>query len=568
TVTFTIALSVLISLTLTPMLCSRFLKTHSKDAPHGRMFMFFERGFDAMQNGYQRGLRVVLRHQGLTLLVFIVTVIATVVLYIFIPKGFFPQQDTGFIQGVAESRQDTSFAAMSQRALGIADIVRQDPDIYSVGNTLGSSTFNNSNFFISLKPRDAGREASAGEVIARLRQKLAQVPDVNLYMQAAQDINVGGRLARTQYQYTLTDVNIAELGEWAPKILETLRGLPQLTDVVSDQQTNAAALNLTIDRDKASSYGISPSMIDATLYDAIGQRQIAQYFTQLNAYHVVLEVTPQLQEDPALLNKVYITSPTLGKQVPLSTFISVDNTRTNYLSISHQGQLPAITISFNLAPGAALGDAVDAIEKSMISIRVPATISAGFQGTAQAFQRSLSSQPYLIAAALIAVYIVLGLLYESYVHPLTILPTLPSAGVGALLVLMLFGYDLSVIALIGIILLIGIVKKNGIMMVDFALTAERERGLDPEASIFEACMLRFRPIMMTTLCALLAGVPLMLGTGTGSELRRPLGFAMVGGLALSQMLTLFTTPVIYLYLDRASRWYSRRKAARLGGATA
>jgi HAE1 family hydrophobic/amphiphilic exporter-1 len=568
TVTLTIAISVLVSLTVTPMLCSRFIKQHDKERRHGRIFNAFEKGFDAMQGAYERALRVVLRHQPLTLLVFLITVAATVVLYIFIPKGFFPQQDTGFVLGVAESSQDSSFAAMGQRALALADIVRKDPDVYSVGNTLGSTTYNNSNFFITLKPKEAGRTASADQIIRRLRQKLASVEGVNLYLQAAQDINVGGRLARTQYQYTLTDVNLPELSEWAPRILERLRALPQLVDVVSDQQTGAAALNLTIDRDRASSYGISPSLIDATLYDAVGQRQIAQYFTQLNAYHVVLEVTPELQQDPNLLSRLYITSPGTGKQIPLSTFVRIDNTRTNYLSISHQGQLPAITISFNLAPGAALGEAVDGIQAAVTGIGAPSTISGGFQGTAQAFQRSLSSQPYLIAAALIAVYIVLGLLYESYIHPLTILSTLPSAGLGALLILMFFGYDLSVIGLIGIILLIGIVKKNGIMMVDFALTAERERGLDPEASIFQACLLRFRPIMMTTMCALLAGVPLMLGTGTGSELRRPLGFAMVGGLALSQMLTLFTTPVIYLYLDRASHWYKRRHKTGAAGAPA
>jgi HAE1 family hydrophobic/amphiphilic exporter-1 len=343
-----------------------------------------------------------------------------------------------------------------------------------------------------------------------------------------------------------------------------LRGLAQLADVVSDQQTNAAALNLTIDRDRASSYGISPAVIDATIYDAIGQRQIAQYFTQLNTYHVVLEVSPRLQQSPDVLNDIYVTSPTIGKQVPVSTFVKVDNTRTNYLSVSHQSQFPAITISFNLASGAALGDAVTAIQGAMRDMGAPGTVSGTFQGTAQAFQTSLASQPYLIAAALVAVYIVLGLLYESYIHPLTILSTLPSAGVGALLILLVSGFDLSVIALIGIILLIGIVKKNGIMMVDFALTAERERGATPEDAIFQACMLRFRPIMMTTMCAILAGLPLMLGHGTGSELRRPLGFAMVGGLIVSQMLTLFTTPVIYLYLDRASEWYRNRKK-RSGG---
>ncbi len=558
TVTLTIAISVVVSLTLTPMLCALFLKSHGEgQIRHGRLFMFFERGFDAMLAAYRRSLIVVLRHQPLTLIVFFVTLAATVALYISVPKGFFPQQDTGNIQGVAEAAQDISFAGMSERAMAVADIVRQDPDVYSIGNTLGSNTLNTSNFFIALRSREAGRQASSDEIIARLRRKLTAVQGVNLFMQSSQDISVGGRIARTQYQYTLTSADIAELGEWAPRILERLRQLPQLVDVVSDQQTSAAAINLTIDRDRASSYGISPALIDATIYDAIGQRQIAQYFTQLNSYRVVLEVTPRLQEDPDLLNKLYVTSPTNGKQIPLATFIKIDNTKTNYLSISHQGQFPAITISFNLAPGTALGEAVDAIQAAVPSIGTPATIRGGFQGTAQAFQSSLASQPYLIAAALVVVYIVLGLLYESYIHPLTILSTLPSAGVGALLFLLLFGYDLSVIALIGIILLIGIVKKNGIMMVDFALTAERERGISAEESIFEACILRFRPIMMTTMCALLAGLPLMLGTGSGSELRRPLGVAMVGGLALSQLLTLFTTPVIYLYLDRFSRRFRK-----------
>jgi HAE1 family hydrophobic/amphiphilic exporter-1 len=449
---------------------------------------------------------------------------------------------------------------MTERAFALADIVRQDPDVYSVGNSLGSNAANTGNFFITLKAREAGRTATADEIIARLRRKLASVQGVNLYMQVPQDINVGGRIARTQYQYTLTAANIAELGEWAPRILDRLRQLPQLTDVVSDQQTNAAAINLDIDRDRASSYGITPALINATIYDAIGQRQVTQFFTQLNAYRVILEVTPAMQQDPSLFEKIYVTSPTTGKQIPVSTFVKIDNTRTNFLSIGHQGQFPAITISFNLAPNTALGDAVNAIQEAVPNMGTPATITGGFQGTAQAFQRSLASQPYLIAAALVAVYIVLGLLYESYIHPLTILSTLPSAGVGALLILLVSGYDLSVIALIGIILLIGIVKKNGIMMVDFALTAERERGLTPEASIFEACILRFRPIMMTTMCAMLAGVPLMLGTGTGSELRRPLGLAMVGGLALSQMLTLYTTPVVYLYLDRLNNWLQRRKS--------
>ncbi|SFH77756.1 hydrophobic/amphiphilic exporter-1, HAE1 family [Collimonas sp. OK307] len=561
TVTLTIAVSVVISLTLTPMLCSRFLKPHSAES-HGRMYQMFERGFDAMLNGYKRGLHVVLRHQFITLMVFFATVAATVVLFIVIPKGFFPQQDTGFVYGFAESAQDSSFSSMNKRMLALADVVRKDPDVTGFGMSGGFSTFNTGNFFISLKPKDEGRTASADEVIARLRPQLAKVQGVNLFLQAGQDINVGGRLSRTQYQYTVTDSNLDELNIWAPKLLNRFRQLPQLTDLASDQQNAAAAANLTIDRARASSFGISPALIDSTIYDAIGQRQVAQYFTQINSYHVILEVTPKLQQDPELFSKIYLTSPITGQQVPLSTFVTIDTNKTSYLAISHQGQFPAVTISFNLAPNVALGEAVDAIQKAQHEMGVPETLTGAFQGTAKAFGDSLSSQPYLIAAALVAVYIVLGLLYESYIHPLTILSTLPSAGVGALLILMMGGYDLSVIALIGIILLIGIVKKNGIMMIDFALTAEREKGMKPEEAIYQACLLRFRPIMMTTMCALLSGLPLMLGHGAGSELRRPLGYAMVGGLVLSQALTLFTTPVVYLYLDRAHYWYMSRKEAR------
>ncbi|SFB16639.1 hydrophobic/amphiphilic exporter-1, HAE1 family [Collimonas sp. OK607] len=561
TVTLTIAVSVVISLTLTPMLCSRFLKPHSAES-HGRMYQMFERGFDAMLNGYKRGLHVVLHHQFITLMVFFATMAATVVLFIVIPKGFFPQQDTGFVYGFAESAQDSSFSSMNKRMLALADVVRKDPDVTGFGMSGGFSTFNTGNFFISLKPKDEGRTASADEVIARLRPQLAKVQGVNLFLQAGQDINVGGRLSRTQYQYTVTDSNLDELNVWAPKLMNRFRQLPQLTDVASDQQNAAAAANLTIDRARASSFGISPALIDSTIYDAIGQRQVAQYFTQINSYHVILEVTPKLQQDPELFSKLYLTSPITGQQVPLSTFVTVDTSKTSYLAISHQGQFPAVTISFNLAPNVALGEAVDAIQKAQHEMGVPDTLTGAFQGTAKAFGDSLSSQPYLIAAALVAVYIVLGLLYESYIHPLTILSTLPSAGVGALLILMMGGYDLSVIALIGIILLIGIVKKNGIMMIDFALTAEREHGMKPEEAIYQACLRRFRPIMMTTMCALLSGLPLMLGHGAGSELRRPLGYAMVGGLVLSQALTLFTTPVVYLYLDRAHYWYMSRKEAR------
>jgi len=561
TVTLTIGVSVIISLTLTPMLCSRFLKSEHANQ-HGKLYQLFERGFDAMLRGYKRGLDLVMKHQFITLMSFIATVALTVVLFIFIPKGFFPQQDNGVIVGFAESAQDTSSAAMHERLLKVADIVRQDPDVIGFAMSAGSTTFNTGQFFIALKPKDQGRTTNADEIITRLRPKVSRVQGVNLFMQASQDINVGGRLARTQYQYTVTDTDLDELNVWAPRMLERFRQLPQLTDVASDQQNQAAAAVITIDRARASSFGISPSLIDATIYDAIGQRQVAQYFTQINSYRVILEVTPQLQKDPALFDKLYLTSPLTGQQVPLSTFVKVDTTKTSYLSISHQSQFPAVTISFNLAKGVSLGEAVDIINKTKEEMGAPQTLVGNFQGTAKAFGDSLSSQPYLIAAALIAVYIVLGLLYESYIHPLTILSTLPSAGVGALLILMAGGYDLSVIALIGIILLIGIVKKNGIMMIDFALTAERTQGMKPEEAIYQACLLRFRPIMMTTMCALLSGLPLMLGHGAGSELRRPLGFSMVGGLVLSQALTLFTTPVVYLYLDRAHYWYMDKKLAR------
>jgi len=561
TVTLTIGVSVLVSLTLTPMLCSRFLK-NEHGVRHGRLYQLFEAGFDKMLGGYRRGLDVVMKHQFVTLMVFFATLACTVFLFIVIPKGFFPQQDTGFIFGNALSSQDSSFEAMNQRQVQFADIIRQDPDVTSVAMFGNSSQFNTGNFFIVLKPKDEGRTLSADQIIARLRPKLAKVEGASLLMQAGQDINVGGRLARTQYQYTLTDANLDELNNGPPGCRERFAQLPALTDVASDLQNAANTATLTIDRDRASSFGISPALIDATIYDAIGQRQVNQYFTQINSYHVVLEVTPKLQQDPSLFDKLYLTSPTTGKQVPLSTFVKVDTNKTAYLAISHQGQFPAVTLSFNLKPGYALGQAVTAINQAQAKMGLPQALTGSFQGTAQAFQSSLKSQPYLIAAALVAVYIVLGLLYESYIHPITILSTLPSAGVGALLILMAGGYELTVIALIGIILLIGIVKKNGIMMVDFALTAEREQGMKPEEAIYRACLLRFRPIMMTTMCALLSGLPLMLGHGAGSELRRPLGFAMVGGLLLSQVLTLFTTPVVYLYLDRAHFWYEKKSQAR------
>jgi HAE1 family hydrophobic/amphiphilic exporter-1 len=557
TVTVAILISGTIALTLTPMMCARFLKS-DKQAHHGRLYLFFERMFERLLAGYEWALKRVLKHRLLTLCVFLSTLVITVALYVIIPKGFFPEQDTGFIYGSAEGAQDISSAAMWGHLGAMAEIIAKDPGVAGVGYSAGASTFNSGTFFINLKPQ-AQRSASADQIIARLRPKLATIEGANLYLQVLQDIKVGGRLGRTQYQYTLQDADLDELDVWAPKLLAKLQGLKQLADVTSDQQANAATATLTIDRDQAARFGIQPTLIDATIYDAIGQREVTQYFTQLNSYHVVLEVDPALQTDPRLFDKLYLTSPITGQQVPVSTFVRLDMTKTSYLAINHQSQFPSVTISFNLAGGAALGDAVAAVQKIETDLGVPATLSGSFQGTAQAFQTSLATQPYLIAAALLVVYLILGVLYESFVHPLTILSTLPSAGVGALLMLMLFGFDLSVIALIGIIMLIGIVKKNGIMMVDFALSAQREQNLPPEEAIYQACVLRFRPIMMTTMCAILAGLPLVLGGGTGAELRQPLGYAMVGGLLVSQALTLFTTPVVYLYLDRFENWLKRPK---------
>ena len=557
-VTMTIGVSAIVALTLSPMMCSLFLRDE-RHAKHGRFYMATERMFDALLGGYRRGLDLVLRHQGLTLLAFVLTVAATVGLFMVVPKGFFPQQDTGIIQGLSDAAQDISFPEMVRLQHKLTDVIAKDPDVAGWAASVGGNRALNNGFAVlGLKPRGE-RSASADQIISRLRPQLAKVQGATLYMQAAQDINVGGRLARTQYQYTLQDADLEELNEWAPKLLSAMQKMPQLRDVASDQQNHSSKLALVIDRDQASRFGIQPSLIDSTLYDAFGQRQAAQYFTQLNAYHVVLEITPSLQATPDTLNRIYVKSPVTGGQVPLSSFVHFDTQHSTYLSINHQGQFPAVTLSFNLAEGVALGQAVEAINRTAASIHLPDSINGTYQGTAQAFQASLKSEPYLIAAALVVVYIILGMLYESYIHPLTILSTLPSAGVGALLMLLVFKYDLSVIALVGIILLIGIVKKNGIMMVDFAIQAEREQHLSPEESIRQACLLRFRPIMMTTMAALLGALPLMLENGTGSELRKPLGFTMVGGLILSQMLTLFTTPVIYLYLDRLNSRLGRKR---------
>jgi hydrophobic/amphiphilic exporter-1 (mainly G- bacteria), HAE1 family len=554
TVTMTIAVSAVVALTLSPMMCALFL-SDERHVTHSRWYLALERGFDWMIKHYTRGLDYVLKRQFATLLTFLLTVAIAVLLYVYIPKGFFPQQDTGIIAGLSDGPQDASFDEMMRLHLRLTDVVSKDPGVDSWAQFVGGGRpLNNGFFILGLKPRDA-RDASADQIIDRLRKKIATVPGGTLFLQAAQDLNVGGRLARTQYQFTLQDANLEELNSWAPRLLERLKKLPQLRDVASDQQNSSTKLALVIDRDQAARFGIQPALIDNTLYDAFGQREVTQYFTQLNSYHVVLEVTPALLSDPNSLSKIYIKSPITGQQVPLSTFTRYDTGHTSYLSINHQGQFPAVTLSFNLAPGVALGEAVAAIQKEAAAIHLPAAILGTFQGTAQAFQASLKTAPWLILAALLAVYIILGVLYESYIHPLTILSTLPSAGVGALLMLMMFHFDLSVVGLIGIILLIGIVKKNGIMMVDFAIHAEREQHLSPEAAIRQACLLRFRPIMMTTMAAILGALPLMLGHGTGSELRQPLGFTMVGGLILSQMLTLFTTPVIYLYLDRlVVRW--------------
>ena len=561
TVTMTIAVSAFVSLTLTPMMCAKFLKDE-KHARHGRFYLLTERYFDKILAQYTRGLDFVLGHQRITLLTFLLTLVATVVLYVVEPKGFFPQQDNGIIVGLADASQDVSFSEMLRLQHKLTDILTGDPDVAAWGTSIGGSRpLNNGFVVLRLKPREE-REASADQIITRLRAKLAKVDGATFFLQASQDLNVGGRLSRTQYQYTLLDPSLDELNEWAPKLLAKLQKLPQLKDVATDQQTSSTMLSMAIDRDQAARFGIQPAIIDQTLYDAFGQRQVAQFFTQLNTYRVILEITPELQSDPNTLNKLYVKSPINGQQIPLSTFVKFDTDNVAFLSINHQAQFPAVTLSFNLAAGVALGEAVDAIKKEVDEIGMPRSVIGNFQGTAQAFQTSLKSQPYLIAAALLAVYIILGVLYESYIHPLTILSTLPSAGVGALLMLLFFHFDLTVIALIGIILLIGIVKKNGIMMVDFAIQAEREQHLTAEQSIRQACLLRFRPIMMTTMAALLAALPLMLDHGTGSELRQPLGYTMVGGLILSQALTLFTTPVIYLYLDRFSSRLARKRALR------
>jgi multidrug efflux pump len=562
TLSIAIGVSALLSLSLTAMMCAHLLK-HHRPEDDTAFHRWSERLFDGMVRFYDRGLKWVLAHQRTTLIVTIATVVLTGVLAWIIPKGFFPQQDTGLITGVSEAPPDVSFPFMMDRQRALADVVMKDPDVQTVASFIGADgtnpTTNSGRMTITLKPRK-DRKADAGEIIRRLQPRLAEVGGIALWLQPVQDLQIENRISRTQFQYTLEDADPAELAEWAPKVLAELRTLPELRDVASDQQSGGLQLALTIDRDTSARLGILPQAIDDTLYDAFGQRQVSTIFTQLNQYRVILEAKPEFQKSTQSLNQLYVRSST-GDQVPLSAVARFSQSEAP-LTVSHQGQFPVVTLSFNTAPGVSLGDAVNAIRTAEMRIGMPPGVHPDFQGTAQAFQQSLASEPILILAALLTVYIVLGVLYESYIHPITILSTLPSAGVGALLALLLCRSEFSIIALIGIILLIGIVKKNAIMMIDFALEAEREQKLSPEESIYQACLLRFRPIMMTTMAALLGGLPLALGSGTGSELRRPLGISIVGGLIISQVLTLYTTPVIYLYMDRLGRWMRRGKPSR------
>jgi multidrug efflux pump len=618
TLAVTILVSAVVSLTLTPMMCARLLK-HTPPEKQGLFYRVSERAFESIIAFYGRTLKWVLRAQTATLLVAVATLALTIFMFYNIPKGFFPIQDTGVIQGVSEAAQTISFRGMADRQQQLTKVILQDPAVDNLSSFIGidgtNTTLNSGRILINLKPL-ADRKISATDVIRRLQPELAKVAGITLFMQPVQDLTVEDRVSRTQFTYTLEDPNASELNTFAPQMLERLKQEPELRDVASDQQVLGLRTTLIYDRNTAARLGITPSMIDNTLYDAFGQRQVSTMFTQLNQYHVVLEVEPSFQQDPSDLRHLYIrsstgpsngsvgvvtggsgaagsrgptsqsgssttasssvafstsaasssifgstTSPSSlvypnGNQVPLSAFTRAEET-TVPITVNHQGQFPVVTLSFNLAPGASLGDAVQAVNKVRDEMHMPPSIQAEFQGTAQAFLNSLANEPVLILAALVTVYIVLGVLYESYIHPITILSTLPSAGVGALLALIITGNDFSVVALIGIVLLIGIVKKNGIMMIDFALDAERKEGMPPEEAIYQASLLRFRPIMMTTMAALLGGLPLALGTGVGSELRHPLGITMVGGLILSQALTLYTTPVIYLFFDRLARRFKK-----------
>ena len=566
TLSVAVAVSAVVSLTLTPMMCARLLREEreEKNNKHGRFFRVTEGFFQGMLHAYGRSLQWVLRHQRFTLILAAVLTAFNLLLYVMVPKGLLPEQDTGLVLGVTDAAQSISYQAMVTLQRQVAEIVRQDPDVQSVASFVGAgtvnATVNSGRLYINLKSRNQ-RRASADQVISRLRAATASVSGMSLFMQAAQDVQIDSRVSRTQYQYTLEDSDSAELADWSGRMLAKLREQPALADVASDQQQDGLQVRVNVDRDKASRLNVLPQAIDDTLYDAFGQRQITTIFTQLNQYRVILEVDPQYQKSPRSLDKIYVKS-TTGLMVPLTSFASI-STGTAPLTIAHEGQFPAVTLSFNLATGRSLGEAVDAINQAAQDIHLPDTVAPSFSGSAAEFKSSLSSEPYLILAAILVIYIVLGVLYESYVHPLTILSSLPSAGVGALLAMLVCQTPLSLISLIGIILLIGIVKKNAIMMIDFALEAERVQKLPPEQSIYQACLLRFRPIMMTTMAALLGALPLALEQGNGSELRRPLGIAIVGGLLLSQFITLYTTPVIYLYLDRLA---TRTKRWRLANA--
>ena len=560
TLAVTILVSAFVSLTLTPMMCAKLLRLHKKEQ-EGWFYRKSEDVFNSVIAFYGRTLQFVLRFRTTTLLVTVATLVGTILLYIYVPKGFFPVQDTGVILGVSEAAQNISFAAMAQRQHALAGVILKDPAVQSLSSFIGidgtNSTLNSGRIQINLKPL-AQRKISASDVIRRLQPALAQVDGISLFLQPVQDLTVEDRVSRTQFQYSLEDVDPKELAYWTSRFMDKLKALPELRDVASDQLNQGLVAALTIDRDSASRLGILPADIDNTLYDAFGQRQVSTIFTQLNQYHVVMEVDPQFQQDPDSLKSIYVKSSN-GLQVPLSAFTRFEPDAAA-LALNHQGQFPVVTLSFNLAPNAALGDAVNAINRVKQDLNMPPSIQGTFQGTAAAFLNSLANEPILILAAVITVYIVLGVLYESYIHPITIISTLPSAGVGAILALLIFRTDFSVIALIGLILLIGIVKKNAIMMIDFALEAERKEGKAPLEAIYEACLLRFRPIMMTTMAALLGGLPLALGAGVGSELRRPLGITIVGGLILSQLLTLYTTPVVYLAFD----WLAHRFAFHVG----